>query len=151
MQTQGQQMNRHRIAAQTWVRVVVSYSSRVTMVARHEGHISVVGSGPTWALVTITVVSGEEVQKWPLWALTVTCSDLTVWKTSRSLLNRMRIGRRSWRMSLFIARRSLFWTDNTLENKNFYKPQIITHPLQIKPCSFLEIFTKPTSTANGHT
>lgn len=134
-----------------WVLVVVSYSNLVTMVARHDGHTRVVGSGPTWALVTITVVSEEEVQKWPLWALTVTCSDLTVLKTSRSLLNRMRIGRGSWRMSLFIARRSLFWTDNTLETETSTKHQLWLTHCKKKPCCFLENFTKPTSTVNGHT
>lgn len=49
-------MNRHSRAAQICVLVVVSYSNRVTMVARHDGHTMVVGSGPTFGLEMITVV-----------------------------------------------------------------------------------------------
>lgn len=55
-------MNRHSRAAQICVLVVVSYSNRVTMVARHDGHTMVVGSGPTFGLEMITVVGSENIK-----------------------------------------------------------------------------------------
>lgn len=55
-------MNRHNTAAQRCVFVVVSYSNRVTMVARQDGHDMVVGSGPTWGLEMMTVVGSVIVE-----------------------------------------------------------------------------------------